>query len=122
MDPFRFVLIAVAGESASRSGGINPGSLGGCPEAGGRPGRIRDLHPQQPRVHTELWGALPSGRDDQHSVCGIDDQSGGEPAFRQKATNAVDAEGRTPIVASQNEGVEQRIGGCIPTLVSAISH
>src|SRR6516225_7746198 len=35
---------------------------------------------------------------------------------------SVDAEGRAPIAAGPNQGVEQRIGGCLPTMVSAVSH
>jgi hypothetical protein len=38
---------------------MNPGSLGSGREADGRPDRIRDLHSQQPGIHTELRGALP---------------------------------------------------------------
>jgi hypothetical protein len=57
----------------------------------------------------------------QHGVCGVDDQSGGEPAVRQETTDAVDTEGRTPAVAVPNKGVKQRTGGRFPALVSAVS-
>jgi hypothetical protein len=77
------------------------GSFGGR-QAGGRTGRIRNLHPQQSGFHSELRGALPASRDDQHGVCGVDDQSGGEPPFRQETTDVVDAQGRAPVAAGPN--------------------
>src|SRR6516225_10845185 len=91
-------------------------------KAGSRPNRIRDLHSQPPGLHPELRRALPAGRDDQHGVRGVHDQSGGEPPVRKKTTDAMDAEGRALIAAGPNQGVEQRIGGCIPTMVSAVAH
>ena len=86
--------------------GIDPGSFGGGREAGGRPGRIRDLYPQQSGVHSKLWGALPSGRDDQHRVRRVDDQSRGESTVRQEAADAMDTEGRSSTAADSYEGLE----------------
>jgi hypothetical protein len=37
------------------------------------PGRVRDLHPKQHRIYSELRGTLPAGRNDQYRVCRIDD-------------------------------------------------
>lgn len=37
------------------------------------PRRVRNLHPKQHRIHSELRGTLPAGRNDQYRVCRIDD-------------------------------------------------
>ena len=36
---------------------------------GKRPRRVRDLHPKQHRIHSELRETLPSWRNDQYRVC-----------------------------------------------------
>ena len=41
--------------------------------------------------------------------------------YAYKATDAVVAEGRAPAAPDSHEGVEQRIGGRIPALVSSVS-
>ena len=64
---------------------------------------LRDLHPEQPGIHPELRGAVPAGRDDQHGVCGVDDQSGGEPPVREETTDAVDAERSAPVLQTRTK-------------------
>ena len=36
-------------------------------------GEFETVHPEQHRIHSELRGTLPSGRNDHYSVCRIDD-------------------------------------------------
>ena len=47
-------------------------------------------------------------------------QSSGEPALRQETTNALDSSRRAPVAANPNEGLEQRTGGRVPAVVSAV--
>lgn len=63
--------------------------------------------PQQPGVHPELRRAVPAGREDQHGVRGVDDQSSGESALCQETTDAVVAEGRAPAITDPDEGAQQ---------------
>jgi len=73
-------------------------------ETGGWGGRIRDLHWQQPGLHTELRGAVPARGNDQHRVRGIDHQPGSEQTVCQETANAVDASRGAPLVTDPNEG------------------
>ena len=73
------------------------------------------------QIHGQEFNSFP-GRNDQHGIRGVDDQSGGEPTLRQEAADALDAGGRAPTATDPHQGVEQRVGGRIPAMVSAVSH
>lgn len=81
--------------------------LGAGGEAGGGDLGIADLHTEQPRIDPQLWGAIPAGGKDQHGVCGIDHQPGGEPTVRQETTNELDTERGPSDVADTDEGPPQ---------------
>jgi hypothetical protein len=52
----------------------------------------------------QLRGAIPAGENYQHGVCGVDDQSGGEPPVCEEAADAVDAERSALAVTDADEG------------------
>jgi hypothetical protein len=56
------------------------------------------------RIHAELGRTVPAGRDDQHGVCGVDDQSGGEPPVCEEAANAVDTARSALAITGADEG------------------
>jgi hypothetical protein len=65
---------------------------------------LADLHPEQPGIDPQLRGTVPAGGDDQHGVCGVDDQPGGEPPVCEETANAVDAERSALAVTDADEG------------------
>jgi hypothetical protein len=69
----------------------------------------------------ELWGALPSGETISTAFVESTINQVVSRRFVKKQQMQWTLKGAHLIVASQNEGAEQRIGGCIPTLVFAIS-
>src|SRR6516225_3945165 len=89
---------------------IRPGG-----QVGGGDRGLADLHPEQPGIDPELRRTVPAGGDDQDGVCGVDDQSGGEPAVCEEAADAVDAERsalavttRTKVLNNELEDVFRR--------------
>jgi hypothetical protein len=60
---------------------------------------VRDLHSQQSGIHSELRRVLSAGRNDQHRLRRIDDQSGGQSEVRQETTDALDAPWGAPAFA-----------------------
>jgi hypothetical protein len=50
------------------------------------------------------------GDDDQHGLCGIDDQPSRQPPVREDAADALDTEGSAPVVTDADEGSQQRTG------------
>ena len=79
---------------------------------------IPHLHREQPRVHSQLWRALPAGRADQHRLCGIDRQSGGQQALLQAAADAMDETRGTSAPPNAGQDTEPRVSDRIPPLVS----
>jgi hypothetical protein len=77
-----------------------------------RPGRqvgggdlgLADLHPEQPGIDPQLRGTVPTGGDDQHGICGVDDQPGGEPPVCEEAADAMDTERSAFAGADADEG------------------
>jgi hypothetical protein len=61
------------------------------------------------------------GENDQHRICGIDDQPGSQQTVCEEATDAVDAARRPPVVTNQGESPQQRIGGGVSPVVPAVS-
>ena len=65
-----------------------------------------DAHLQQFRMHGKADGVYHEGGD-QHRLCGIHDQSGGEQAHGEEATDAVDTYGCAPLAASPYPGAQR---------------
>jgi len=84
--------------------GLDQQAVGSGGQVGGGTLGLADLHREQPGIDTELRGAVPSGRDDQHGVCGIDHQPSGELPVCQETADAVDAERSALAVTDADEG------------------
>ena len=70
-------------------------------------GRLRDLHQEQQRVHSQLRRSMAAGRKDQYGVRRIDDQSGCEQEVREKTTDAVDATRTSSLAPGEDQGAQQ---------------
>jgi len=70
-------------------------------------GRLRDLHQEQLRVHSQLRRSMAAGRKDQYGVRRIDDQSGCAQEVREKTTNAVDATRTSFAAPGEDHGPQQ---------------
>src|SRR6266567_860015 len=72
------------------------------------------------RFHPELRRALPQRRADQYGVRGIDGELRREQTDGEEAANAVEQAGGPLAAADPHPGVERRMGGDVPPVVSGI--
>src|SRR5262245_43705026 len=84
-------------------------------------GGVSYLHPQQCRVHPELWRTLSPSRAHRDMLCRINGQAGREQAHGEKTTDAMDPTRRPSPAADSHAGVEWRVGRDVPHLVSRFS-
>src|ERR1035437_7619171 len=82
--------------------------------------RIQRLHPEQSRVHPELWRAVPEQGANLDRICGIDSEPSGEQANGQETANGMDGTRSASLAANADPRVEWGTGRDVPPLVPAI--